>query len=149
MGEAMHFYKQGELLYLPESMIDRAAEMQRKHTEEHPWVSIIEDYLERPRPENWSKMNKNERIYWLNDNEVEDEDIFKADSTRLIGRVCLLEIWHEALRKREAIDERSAVVIRNIMANMDGWKEEKELKRYAAYGRQRKGYFRIGSPFWK
>lgn len=146
-AEAMHFYKQGELLYLPESMIDRAAEMQRKHTEEHPWVSIIEDYLERPRPENWSKMNKNERIYWLNDNEVEDEDIFKAEATRLIGRVCLLEIWHEALRKREAIDERSAVVIRNIMANMDGWKEEKELKRYAAYGRQRKGYFRIGSPF--
>jgi hypothetical protein len=92
-------------------------------------------------------MNKNERIYWLNDNEVEDEDIFKAEATRLIGRVCLLEIWHEALRKREAIDERSAVVIRNIMANMDGWKEEKELKRYAAYGRQRKGYFRIGSPF--
>lgn len=145
-AEAVCFYKQGELLYLPEEMVEKATEIQKRHTEEHPWVSIIEDYLERPRPENWSKMTKNDRLYWLNDNEVEDEDIFKAEATRAVCRVCLLEIWHEALRKREAIDERSAVGIRNIMSNMAGWKEDKEPQRFGAFGIQRRGYLRINPP---
>lgn len=146
-AEAVQFYKDGEKLYLPEEMIDRATEMQRKHTEEHPWTPIIEDYLERMRPENWSKMSKNDRLYWLSDNETEDDDVFKAEALRHICRVCVVEIWHEALKKREAIDERSATYIRNIMANMKGWKEEKEQKRYGAYGRQRKGFFRADSAY--
>lgn len=146
-AEAVDFYKKGEKLYLSEDMVILATEMQSRHTEKHPWYQIIEDYLETPRPNNWKKMQKHERTHWLADNEVEDEDMFKAEPVQSISRVSIIEIWHEAIRKRETIDERSAITIRNIMANMTGWEVEKNLKRYGAYGRQRNGYFRTNSPY--
>lgn len=146
-AEAVQFYKEGEKLYLPEEMVAKATEVQKKHTEEHPWTPIIEDYLERLRPENWVKMGRHERIDWLLSSLQDEKNIFDNPPIVHVCRVSVIEIWAEALRKKETIDERSATIIRNIMYNMAGWKEEKEQKRYGVYGRQRKGFFRENSPF--
>lgn len=144
-AEAVHYYRNKESLHLPEEMAAIAAEVQEKHTEQHPWTEIVRSYLEEKVPENWHKMSRYERTEWLN-TLIDFED---AVGERPVGvmyksRVCIQELWHEALRKREVIDERSAVILRNIMSNMKGWEERKEALRFGTFGRQRRGYARIG-----
>ncbi|MBS0175423.1 MAG: hypothetical protein JSR64_15390 [Nitrospira sp.] len=140
-AEAVEYFKKGEKLYLPEDMVETATEVQRMHTEEHPWVSIIQEYLDIKLPENWSQMDRDERMFY-----IREEDGLNERGVQYRTRVCIHEIWAEALGKRELIDERSAATIRNAMATIEGWKEEKNMLRYGIYGRQRRGYFRVGVP---
>ena len=84
-------------------------------------------------------MSKSERIFWLNDNDDEDLPEFEFITVR---RVCLQQLWTEALGKRDVIDERSAAVIKSIMTSFEDWKEEPNQRRYGIYGRFRNGYIR-------
>ncbi|MFK5284361.1 hypothetical protein ACI3PL_32755, partial [Lacticaseibacillus paracasei] len=76
------------------------------HTEEHPWVSTIQAYLETLLPEDWNQKSKYDRFIWL-----QDRDELKAEGVLLRTRVCINEIWYEALGERKLIDERSAIII--------------------------------------
>jgi len=141
-AEAVTYYKRGEKLYLSENMIEVAAALQRKHTEEHPWVSIILNYLDTKLPDNWNTIPKYDRYLWLR-----DEDELKAQGVQFRTRVCIQEIWYEALGKRDLIDEKSSNIIRNAMANMDGWEEHSNMLRCGIYGPQRRAYMRKDSPY--
>lgn len=143
-AEAMELYRKGETLYLPESIEKAAKEMQLKHTEEHPWVGMITEYLDKKIPVKWPRMNHFERLNFLADEVEKDEDNGENADEQLMlrGRVCVAEIWAEGLRKREAIDDRSANAIRNIMRNLEGWEEQNKPAKYSNYGTQRRGYFR-------
>lgn len=135
-AEALMFYRKGETLYLAGDMEQAAAEVQSEHTEEHPWTGVIDQYLNIKLPDNWSVLSKYERLSYLQGDELQAEGTVERD------RVCVLEIWAEALNKREVIDEKSTGVIRNIMRNMRGWNEQSGQHRYHSYGRQRRGWFR-------
>jgi putative DNA primase/helicase len=139
-AEAVELYRKGESLYLPDALEKIAISVQKEHTEEHPWTGLIQQYLDTKVPDSWHKMNRYERLAYLQGDELQ------AEGNRYQDRICVLELWSEALARREAIDEKSAAVIRSIMRNMDCWKEEPRVMRYGIYGVQRKGFFRTEVP---
>lgn len=140
-AEAVMFYKKGETIYLPETMVEVATKIQKDHTEEHPWTGLVQQYLDTKLPDCWNGMNIYERRSFLAGN---DELI--PTGTIIRTRACVLEIYSEAIKGKDTIDERSANAIRNIMANMPGWDEEIKQIRYNNYGPQRKGWKRIDVP---
>lgn len=140
-GEAMHFYQKGETIYLPPSLEKIAKEMQRRHTEEHPWTGLIRQFLDLKITPDWHKKSLYERRAYL----AQDDPTQEA-GTVYRDRVCVLEIWQECIKGKDAIDERSANAIRDIMSNLSGWGEAKEQLRYGSYGQQRRGYKRTEIP---
>ncbi len=140
-AEAVHHYQNGEALYLPDEMVKVATKIQKDHTEEHPWTGFITMFLDHKLPKDWDKKTLYERKAFLN-----DQDELKAEGNRLRTRVCLQEIWMEALDRRDSIDEKSATAIRNIMLNLEGWGETNKPTRFGFYGIQRKGFVRLELP---
>jgi putative DNA primase/helicase len=139
-AEAVHYYQTGEALWLSEAMLLEAVEVQRRHTEEHPWTELIRNYLDIKVPVSFYEWQQYDRFIWLQNNPSgEVEGAYRM-------RVCVYEIWYECLGRRDAIDEKSAGIIRNAL-RMIGWKESQEQKRFGvAYGRQRRGFFREEIP---
>jgi len=140
-AEAVAMYQRGEKLYLPEKLEKVAALVQKEHTEEHPWLSMIQQYLETPVPADWAKMKRYARQEFLQGDELQP-----VEGLMYMDRVCVQELWSDALNRREAIDEKSAAAIRSIMRNMEGWEEEAKVMRYGIYGSQRKGFMRSDVP---
>lgn len=136
-AEATELYRQGESLHLPVSLETQAVIKQKEHTEEHPWTGMIKEFLDFKIPADWDKLGKYEKLEWYS------EDPLKPEGTKQRDRICMLEIWEICLKKRDVIDNYHAGIIRNIMRNMDGWKEENKALRYGIYGLQRRGYVRI------
>lgn len=139
-AEAVQVFRAGETLYLDERLVEAAREVQDHHTEEHPWAGIVRNFLDQTVPANWGKMTRQDRLNWLYSG-----DDFSADRPEgeyLRNRICVLELWYEALSKRDLIDERSAIILRNIMATLPGWKMEPKQLRYGPYGQQRRGYLK-------
>lgn len=143
-AEALQIYNDGENLHLSERMVEIAKAVQQKHTEEHPWMNIIQDYLDTKLPEDWNKKSKYDRYLWL-----QDEDELKSQGVQFRCRVCIAEVWYEALGRRDLIDERSAKTIQNVMANIDGWKVINKPTKYSGYGTQRRGFIREKPPYEK
>lgn len=139
-AEAVYLFKKGESIYLDTELEKEATLIQKRHSEEHPWTGIINQYLDVKLPDNWAKIGKYDRLAFLQNDELQ------AEGTVYRDRVCVIEIWVEALNRKDSIDERSAKVIHNIMRNMEGWKEEPKQLRYSAYGLQRNGYLRSNVP---
>lgn len=138
-AEAVHFYRKGEPLHLTDELKIAAGLMQREHSAEHPWTGIIRHYLDTLLPENWFKKNIYERKAYLS-----DSDPIQETGTIMRERVCVLEIWCEALgRQMKDIDERSEAVIRGVMRGLDDWREEPKVKKFNVYGPLRRGYFRV------
>lgn len=140
-AEAVQLYKKKETLYLPENMVELAKKIQKDHTEEHPWTGLIQQYLDTKLPATWNSMNLYERRAFLAGN-----DELTPEGTVNRTRACVLEIYSEAIKGKDSIDERSANNIRNIMANMEGWSEESKRIRYGIYGAHRRGYKRTDVP---
>lgn len=135
-AEAVHYFNKGERLYLTDSLLDMAAEVQLEHTEEHPWTGMITAYLDIKLPAKWLGMDKWERLAFLQDKDWQETSV----NTR--NRVCVLEIWDECLRRKETIDERSANIIRSILRTLPDWEEEVKPLRFGIYGVQRRGFLR-------
>ncbi|MEH7960898.1 VapE domain-containing protein, partial [Staphylococcus pseudintermedius] len=53
-AEAKYFYEQGEDLYLSSELEKEMRAIQSKHTEESPYVGIVEEFLNTPIPSNWN-----------------------------------------------------------------------------------------------
>lgn len=144
-AEAVYLYKHGETIYLPEDMVEIATEIQKEHTEEHPWTGLIETFLDKKLPPEWDKWNLYKRKNWFRDEG--DEDSMQPTGQHFRDRVCVQEIWDEVIdTKRTAIDAFSATAIRSIMRNIDGWTEQIKPMRYGIYGVQRKGFIRTEMP---
>ena len=145
----MHLFEQGEKLYLEGSVLEQAVAVQLAHTERHPWMDVIQEYLDTliPQPRIWNEWDKYQRYSWYNVPGEKAASRYTDDSLTHRCRVCVQEIWYEALGQRTSmLDERSAKSIRKCMSMLEGWDEEKEPKRFGIYGLQRKGYFRVESP---
>lgn len=140
-AEAVVLYKGGETLYLDGSLETDAEAIQKSHTEEHPWTGVIMDFLDRKLPEDWEQRDRSGRVQFLN-----YPDSLQEEGTKFRSRVCVHEIWHEGLNKRESIDDYSASVIRSIMRTLDGWEEQEKPTRYTIYGIQRRGFLRSELP---
>ena len=136
-AEALYYYQQGESLVLSKELIEDARIVQQQHMQVSSLAGVIEKYLETPIPITWGNMDKYERIAYLENPRTEEE-------TDTRSKVCVIEIWEECLKRREVIDSRSDREIRDIMAQMEGWKPVPDRLRYGSYGRQRHGWMKEG-----
>ena len=129
-AEAVEIYKAGEDLYLPRSLEAVAREVQESFEEENPRAGIIADYLDRLLPAGWDDMDPYARRTWL---EGGSEGVTKRE------RVCILEIWTEALNGNpDRLDRYAIKEIRDIMTRLPGWTRQGENKAtIRPYGRQR------------
>ena len=129
-AEAVELFKKGEKLYLTKELEKVARAVQETYEEENPRAGIVLDYLERLLPEGWTDMDLYERRQWL-----------ETDATGTVKRevVCTLEIWAEALNgSPDKLDRYASKEIRDIMANMKGWRHKgAALRTINPYGRQR------------
>lgn len=132
-AEAKYRYEQHEKLYLPRSLEKVAAEMQEEFRMTDPREGIISDYLERLLPEDWDKKNLFERRGWLKGNEA---------GTVRRERVCISEIYAEALGMDDKPDKFKCHEIADMMRLNKGWRspEGDRFMRTTLYGRQR--YYR-------
>lgn len=115
-AEAMHYWKQGEKLYLSRDIEEAARGVQEDHREQHPWEGIIADFLEEEVPKGWNDWDLQKRLVWRSGGMKCD------DATAPRQRVCAIEIWCEALgMHRGAMRQRDAREINNLLARMPGW----------------------------
>lgn len=131
-AEAMHYWKQGEKLYLSPEIEKAARGVQEDHREQHPWEGIIADFLEEEVPMGWNGWDLQKRQVWRSGGMKCD------DATAPRQRVCAIEIWCEALgMHRGTMRQRDAREINNLLARMPGWEYIGSVQSGGPYGKQR------------
>lgn len=131
-AEAMHYWKQGEKLYLSRDIEEAARGVQEDHREQHPWEGIIADFLEEEVPKGWNDWDLQKRQVWRSGG------MKCSDATAPRQRVCAIEIWCEALgMHRGAMRQRDAREINNLLARMPGWEYIGSVQGGRPYGKQR------------
>lgn len=132
-AEAMHYWKQGEKLYLSRDIEEAARGVQEDHREQHPWEGIIADFLVEELPKGWNDWDLQKRQVWRSGG------MKCSDATSPRQRVCAIEIWCEALgMHRGAMRQRDAREINNLLARMPGWEcVGHAIQAGRPYGKQR------------
>lgn len=137
-AEAVHLYREGELLFLTEEEDELAAESRVEFTEENPRAGLVRRYLDTLVPENYWSMSPESRQLWLlNDG---DGDGMQAPGVRSINQVCSVQLWTEALGlpKSGGHDYYEGLKeLREIMMSMPGWEMATREQRVNGYGPQK------------
>lgn len=134
-AEAVMRWRFGEPLYLSAEMEEEAERRRQEHLVRDPLEGIIEDFLERPVPEDWLRwMPEQRQMFWGGGMKYDGQ-------LRLRDRVCAAEIWRECLGERRAIPKGDAIRINAILAKLPAWDRASTLRVGADYGTQ-KGYKR-------
>ncbi len=126
-------FQVGELLYMEKGIQAEAARgEQESHRERSPWEGVIQDFLERPVPEDWQRWPLDRRkIFWAG-GVVGELPLVSRE------RVCALEVWCEALNGDPLRMRRSdAHEINGVLASTEGWQREKKVLRFGYCGVQR------------
>lgn len=137
-AEAVALWRLGEPLYLTGEAADIARAQQEDHRERSPREGIIQDFVERPVPRDWSKWDlSRRRAFWGGGMVLPTgEDTVPRD------RVCALEVWCEALNgDSKYMKYRDAQEINETIAAMPGWKRSPKAMR-AGYCGVQKGFVR-------
>ncbi|WP_461206093.1 virulence-associated E family protein [Clostridium sp. DL1XJH146] len=127
-AEALHKYRAGEALILSGDEEHMAYEEQRDAMETDDREGLVEQYLEKMLPENWSKMDIYERRTYLAGESEFGQSIPEGAIRR--ERVCPLEIWCECFGKeRNNIKRKDSYEIEAILMRIGGWKRYEGNKR--------------------
>lgn len=130
-AEAFHLFRKGEKLILSSDAEKLAKLEQLSHSEHDERKGIIEEYLNRPLPEKWDKMDIFERRSFLED-PLSPKGVFERDY------VCLAEIWCECLQKnREDMDRYKTREINDILRSLEDWEQSTSTRKFANYGTQK------------
>lgn len=144
-AEAMHYYRNGETLYLSKEVEALAREVQAGHSEQDERIGMIEKYLDTLLPEGWPEMDLNERTSYLRGDHVLNE--FSKEDPGVLERqfVCVAEIWCELFGGLQRdMTTHNTKALHDIMQNLPGWQAGKGVRRFKIYGTQR-AYERVKS----
>ena len=132
-AEAMAAYNSGESLLLSKEAEELAAREQREAIEEDPRMAQVVEYLEKPLPENWDRLDLDTRRMFLEgDTEYDPESLVERES------VSNMEIWVECFGKKAAdMERKDSDAITALMMKVDGWEKSGRKKRLPLYGQQR------------
>lgn len=131
-AEAYQLYLGGESIYIDSKKIEEMARnVQEAHTELSEKRGVIQEYLETLLPDNWESLDLFERRGWLEENS--EKGTIERD------RVCVLEVWCEALGgDPKTLTGMMSREINNILRSFPEWEEKKTVQRFGKlYGRQR------------
>ncbi|EJD5654349.1 virulence-associated E family protein [Staphylococcus pseudintermedius] len=120
-AEAQYFYEQGEKLYLSSELEKEMRSIQSKHTEDSPYVGIVEEFLNTPIPSNWNELSIFDRRRFYQG----DGDMLPTGKVDYVERykVCALEIFVECFG-RDKGDSRGSIELRKInsaIRNIGSW----------------------------
>lgn len=135
-AEAKALYDAGnETLNLSEEMELEAIKVQEAYMVEDPMEQVIEEYLERLLPDNWSSMDIYDRQAWL-----------ATDKKGTVRRtqVCAAEVWCEALGHDDTkkLDRYQTSEINKSIDKLKNWENPGYPIRIKNYGKRR-GFVRI------
>lgn len=139
-AEAKFRYKQKENLYLSGDMEEEALKRQQEHTESNAKAGLIEEYLEKLLPENWSQMDLYQRRNFLKG----DDFTSPGEGTVQRQRVCALEVWCELFDgDTKGLTNSQSREINDILRGITGWQPIGKLVKFGKlYGPQR-GFTRV------
>lgn len=137
-AEAKYYYEQGEELFLNPELEEEMRSIQSKHTEESPYIGIIDEYLNTPIPSNWEDLSIFERRRFYQG----DVDMLPTGNVDYVERnkVCALEVFVECFGKDKG-DSRGSMEIRkisNILRQLDNW---------SVYDGNKSGKIRFGKDY--
>ncbi|MBO5203527.1 MAG: virulence-associated protein E [Clostridia bacterium] len=133
-AEAKARWQTGEAMYLADAMAEEAIKQQEEHMSINPWEGLIREFLEKQIPADWSKWKLDRRLdYWAGATHGVNE-------IRLVNRerVCIPEIWCEAMKRRLgdiSDNPKNNKEIGAILRRL-GW-VQKSNQRFGEYGLQR------------
>ena len=132
-AEAMAAYNNGESLLLSKEAEELAAKEQREAIEEDPRMAQVVEYLEKPLPVNWDKLDLDTRRMFLEgDTEYDPESLVERET------VSNMEIWVECFGKKAAdMERKDSDALTALMMKVDGWEKSGRKKRLPLYAQQR------------
>ena len=133
-AEAKKYYKDGEELILSEEAEKIAQLAQKDAMEEDPRQHMVEDYLERLLPENWYRLDIDERKAYINGEYPEVEE----EAAMVRTYISNAEIWVECLgKRREDMQSKDSYALAAIMTKIPGWEKSSSRKKINGYGLSR------------
>lgn len=131
-AEAKIRWQMGEQLYLTGEVEKEAQRRQESHREASPKEGLIEEFVSRQVPDDWSKWPLDRRRdFWAN-NATGDYNLVNRD------RICALEVWCELFFSNQRdIKPQDVREINATLANMQGWKRSRNPLRCGPYNLQR------------
>lgn len=144
-AEAVHYYKQGEPLYLSEELEAQAKQRQQDFNDDNddPIVAMLDKYLNTLLPVNWDTMDIQARRSYLR-----DPDPLQAEGTVKRDKVCAAEFICEQLGKDMADKDYKYLCRRvsKMIVDRPEWERVSSTKHAAKlYGTQR-GFRRVEQP---
>ena len=144
-AEAVHYYKQGEPLYLSEELEAQAKQRQQDFNDDNddPIVAMLDKYLSTLLPVNWDTMDIQARRSYLR-----DPDPLQAEGTVKRDKVCAAEFICEQLGKDMADKDYKYLCRRvsKMIGDRPEWERVSSTKHAAKlYGTQR-GFRRVEQP---
>lgn len=144
-AEAVHYYKQGEPLYLSEELEAQAKQRQQDFNDDNddPIVAMLDKYLNTLLPVNWDTMDMQARRSYLR-----DPDPLQAEGTVKRDKVCAAEFICEQLGKDMADKDYKYLCRRvsKMIGDRPEWERVSSTKHAAKlYGTQR-GFRRVEQP---
>ena len=136
-AEAVHYYRQGEKLYLPHELEKAAQQRQDDHNEvaADERIGVIEAFIRRPIPENWEDMTAKQRRDFFQFGTA--GEITALMETMPRKTITAVEVLAECFG--QTIDERTRYRTKEINQILRGfhWLRPIGLKYDRVYGRQR------------
>lgn len=141
-AEAMHYYQQGEKLYLDDRLEAQAKQRQAEYNDDHddPLADMLLNFLDTKLPADWETYDLNRRRAWWR-----DPDPLNADSTETRTRVSAVEFICERMGRDMADKEFKYLArkVSNLIKALPNWEKVSTTKHCQnLYGIQR-GYRRI------
>ena len=136
-AEALHYYRQGETLYLTGDLAQEAVRQQKAAVEKDERTGRVEAWLNTPVPVDWDERDLAARRAWYSGVTDFGESV-ELIETRLRDRVCNAEIWVECLGQDIArLKPADSYALAGIMSGIEGWEKTKARTRVTGYGLQR------------
>lgn len=112
-------------------------EAQEMYREVNDKEGLIQEFLDRPVPENWDQMDLGQRRQYLNGNLLAEGRLVKRD------KICALEVWCECLGgDARRMRRQDSIEINNVLSVLPEWRRNNSSRRYGYAGKQR-GYERV------
>ena len=141
-AEAMHYYQQGEKLYLDDRLEAQARQRQAEYNDDHddPLADMLLNFLDTKLPADWETYDLNRRRAWWR-----DPGPLNADGTETRTRVSAVEFICERMGRDMADKEFKYLArkVSNLIKALPNWEKVSTTKHCQnLYGIQR-GYRRI------
>lgn len=136
-AEAVMYWRLGEKTFLTGSVLEEAKRQQEGHTEQHPWESLIADFVKKKVLQDWNSVSIEDRKSFWGGFDKSKAALVERD------RVCAAEVYVECLHGELKYMKRSdTMTINDILSNLEGWEKKKSTQRFGPYGHVKGGYFR-------